>query len=39
MRKEIEEGGKEEGGLTLYETRKVTEQNLNEMKLRMHQHI
>lgn len=26
-------------GLTLWETRKINEQNLNEMKLRMHEHI
>ena len=26
-------------GLTLYESRKINEQNTNEMKLRMHEHI
>ena len=26
-------------GLTLWETRKITETNINEMKLRMHEHI
>lgn len=26
-------------GLTLYETRKVNEQNLNEMRMRMHEHV
>ena len=26
-------------GLTLWETRKINEQNLNEMKQRMHEHI
>jgi len=26
-------------GLTLWETRKVNEQNLNEMKMRMHEHV
>ena len=26
-------------GLSFWETRKITEQNLNEMKIRMHDHI
>jgi len=30
---------KTQQGLTLWETRKINEQNLNEMKLRMHEHI
>lgn len=30
---------KTQNGLTLWETRKINEQNLNEMKLRMHEHI
>jgi len=38
MRKDGEETD-EQLGLTLWETRKVNEQNLNEMKLRMHEHI
>ena len=32
-------GSKTQQGLTLWETRKINEQNLNEMKLRMHEHI
>jgi hypothetical protein len=30
---------KTQHGLTMWETRKINEQNLNEMKLRMHDHI
>ena len=30
---------KTQQGLTMWETRKINEQNLNEMKLRMHEHI
>ena len=39
MRKDDQDQTKEDLGLTVYETRKVQEQNLNEMKLRMHEHI
>lgn len=31
--------GKTQQGLTLWETRKINEQNLHEMKLRMHEHV
>lgn len=41
-RMDIESGkgsSKTQHGLTMWETRKINEQNLNEMKLRMHEHI
>lgn len=40
-RMDIESGGpgKTQQGLTLWETRKINEQNLHEMKLRMHEHV
>ena len=39
---DVEQGkgqSKSQQGLTMWETRKINEQNLNEMKLRMHEHI